>query len=379
MKKKLQKGVSSTTSAAITTSTGDLKTLIHDQALFFDKLVELIPAKFYLPVEEDSKPWFQGLSKGKKASLKQQTRENIKKSRRDRLDPEKSQTTTLDLLKKSISKNENSNKDSDDEDEEEEEEEEIEIKVKPITSFDGESSKKSVTYEELRQRLHSKLEMLKANRGEGKRTMMMNERRERGDFTDKKRKREDRDHGGNKDGNGGNTNKDKFEGDFEFGKVKLGDEVGSKKKVKKGSKVKELEKAKKLKEAKKEDVVVATKHSWKAATEKAMGVKVHDDPKLLKKSLQKDKKRREKSAGKWKERVETQEKMKEEKQAKRRGNIEERANQKKARKIAKREKKLMRPGFEGRKEGYIGLEFQQSFDDGSFVVNIAWTKSLWWL
>ncbi|KAJ0667001.1 putative ribosomal RNA-processing protein 14/surfeit locus protein [Helianthus annuus] len=85
-----------------------------------------------------------------------------------------------------------------------------------------------------------------------------------------------------------------------------------------------------------------------------MGVKVHDDPKLLKRSLQKEKKRREKSAGKWKDKVETQEKMKEEKQAKRRGNIEERANQKKARKIAKREKKLMRPGFEGRKEGYIG-------------------------
>ncbi|CAI9301425.1 unnamed protein product [Lactuca saligna] len=345
MKKKLQKGA---------LSTDDLKTLIHDHALFFDKLVELIPAKFYLPVEEDSKPWFQGLSKGKKASLKQQTRENIKKSRRDRLDPETSQTTTLDLLKKSISKNENSNKDSDDDDDDDEEE--IEIKVKPITNFDGETSNKSVTYEELRQRLHSKLEMLKANRGEGKRTMMMNERRERGDFTDKKRKREDHDNGGKGSGSGGgDKDKDKFEGDFEFGKVKLGDEDGSKKKkVKKGSKVQELEKAKKLKEAKKEDVVVATKHSWKAATEKAMGVKVHDDPKLLKKSLQKDKKRREKSAGKWKERVETQEKLSKEKQSKRRGNIEERANQKKARKIAKREKKLMRPGFEGRKEGYIG-------------------------
>ncbi|KAJ0446917.1 putative ribosomal RNA-processing protein 14/surfeit locus protein [Helianthus annuus] len=146
----------------------------------------------------------------------------------------------------------------------------------------------------------------------------------------------------------------KIEADFEFGKVKLGDEDGNRKKAKKASKLKELEKAKKLQEAKKENVVVATKHSWKAATEKAMGVKVHDDPKLLNRSLQKQKKRREKSTGKWKDRVETQEKMKEEKQAKRGGNIEERANQKKARKIAKREKKLMRPGFEGRKEGYIG-------------------------
>ncbi|MFS8031486.1 putative ribosomal RNA-processing protein 14/surfeit locus protein [Helianthus anomalus] len=88
----------------------------------------------------------------------------------------------------------------------------------------------------------------------------------------------------------------------------------------------ELEKAKKLKEVKKENVAVATKYSWKVATEKVIGVRVHDDPKLLKRSLQKEKKRREKSAGKWKDTVETIEKMREEKLAKRRGNIEERAN-----------------------------------------------------
>ncbi|KAM0001739.1 putative ribosomal RNA-processing protein [Helianthus debilis subsp. tardiflorus] len=356
MKKKLQKEALSACSAAVATSTVDLKTIIHDHALFFDKLVELIPAKFYLPVDEDSKPWFQGLSKGKKASLKQQTRENIKKSRRDRLDPEKSQTTTLDLLKKSISKNANEDKDSDEEDDDDEEEE-IEIKVKPVSEFDGETSNshKSVTYEELQQRLHHKLEMLRANRGQGKRTMIMNEVRKRDNYTDKKRKREDKDSGSNnKDASGSGKGKGKIEADFEFGKVKLGDEDGNRKKAKKASKVKELEKAKKLQEAKIENPRVAKNHSWKAATEKAMGVKVHDDPKLLKRSLQKEKKRREKSAGKWKDRVETQEKMKEEKQVKRRGNIEERANQKKARKIAKREKKLMRPGFEGRKEGYIG-------------------------
>ncbi|PWA63757.1 surfeit locus protein 6 [Artemisia annua] len=358
MGKKVKKGG---ISDVVEAPTIDLKTLIHDHAQFFDKLIELIPAKFYLPVDEDSKPWVQGLSKVKKATLKQQTRENIKQSRRDRLDPEKAQTTTLDLLKKSIDKAENDNKDSDDEDDDDEEEEEIEIKVKPMTSFDGETSKvdKSVTYEELQQRLHHKLEMLRSNRGQGKRTMMMNEVRQRPDFTDKKRKREDRDNsnsGKTASGSGKDKGKgkEKIEPDFEFGKLKLGDEDGSRKKAKKVSKVQELEKAKKLREAKTENVVVATKHSWKAATEKAMGGKVHDDPSRLKKSIQKDKKKRERSAGKWKERVETQDKLREEKQSKRRGNIDERANQKKARKIAKREKKLMRPGFEGKKEGYIG-------------------------
>jgi len=34
-------------------------------------------------------------------------------------------------------------------------------------------------------------------------------------------------------------------------------------------------------------------------------------------------------------------------------NIKDRIHQKKMRRIEKREKKLMRPGFEGKKEGYI--------------------------
>ncbi|XP_024993473.1 ribosomal RNA-processing protein 14-like [Cynara cardunculus var. scolymus] len=338
---------SPTVDTAAAAAAADLKTLIHDHDQFFDKLIELIPAKFYLPTDEDSKPWFQGLSKGKKASLKQQTRENIKKSRRDRLDPEKAQTTTLDLLKKIVSRNEDSD----------EEQEEIEIIVKPVN--------KSVSYEELRRRLHSwkaatekamevKVHddpMLLKSAGKWKeREEILSTTSAADTAADLKRKREDYDKSGG--GGGSGSGKENFEADFEFGKVKLGDEDGSKKKGKKGSKVKELEKAKKLKEAKKEDVVVAKKHSWKAATEKAMGVKVHDDPKLLKRSLQKEKKRREKSAGKWKEREETVEKMREEKQAKRRGNVEERASQKKMRKIAKREKKLMRPGFKGRKDLY---------------------------
>ncbi|KAK3200577.1 hypothetical protein Dsin_023992 [Dipteronia sinensis] len=47
----------------------DLKSIIRS-SLFFDKLVELIPAKFYLPVDELEKPWFQGLSKDEKALAK---------------------------------------------------------------------------------------------------------------------------------------------------------------------------------------------------------------------------------------------------------------------------------------------------------------------
>ncbi|KAK2640527.1 hypothetical protein Ddye_028322 [Dipteronia dyeriana] len=52
----------------------DLKSIIDQNLLFFDKLVELIPAKFYLPVDELEKPWFQGLSKCEKALAKKESR-----------------------------------------------------------------------------------------------------------------------------------------------------------------------------------------------------------------------------------------------------------------------------------------------------------------
>ncbi|OVA16565.1 hypothetical protein BVC80_1545g5 [Macleaya cordata] len=53
-------------------SDGDLKSIIQQHLRFFDKLVELIPARFYLPVEDKEKPWFQGLSKVAKASAKKE-------------------------------------------------------------------------------------------------------------------------------------------------------------------------------------------------------------------------------------------------------------------------------------------------------------------
>ncbi|KAA8539282.1 hypothetical protein F0562_025974 [Nyssa sinensis] len=341
----------------ITTAVSDLKSIIHDHSLFFDKLIELIPSRFYLPSDDvnDAKPWFQGLSKAAKAAAKKQTKENIKKARRDRHDPEKSQTTTLDLLKQGIENEKDTNKSNADIDDDNEE-----TDIKRITNLDGDS--RSVTYEELRQRLHRRIEELRGNRGNGEKT-----RYEKREIQERKRKRgpelEEKSGWDGKNSNVGKS-EDEIEKEvteatkgIEFGKVKIGgeEEIGRKKK-RKLSKAKELERAKRLEEAKKNPErgeVVAKKHSWQAATSRAAGIKVHDDPRLLKHSIQKGKKRHEKNVEKWKERVESREKMKGEKQQKRAGNIAERIHQKKMRKIAKREKKLMRPGFEGRKEGYI--------------------------
>ncbi|CAH8391292.1 unnamed protein product [Eruca vesicaria subsp. sativa] len=64
--------------------------------------------------------------------------------------------------------------------------------------------------------------------------------------------------------------------------------------------------------------------------------------------IHKERKRHEKNAEKWKERVEVQQKVRVEKQQKRSGNIADRIEQNKIRK-----KKLLRPGFEGCKEGFV--------------------------
>ncbi|TQE09548.1 hypothetical protein C1H46_004767 [Malus baccata] len=339
----------------------NLKSIIHQHSQFFDILVELIPARFYLPVDGDDKPWFQGLSKTAKASAKKESKENIKKARRERLDPEKSSKTTLDLLKQSLEKKSNDESDSD------------EIEIKPVVpgleddECSVEDDERSVTYEQLQQRLRRKLDEFRAGRNcEGseraRKRIERKERYEKKGTDQKKRKREAVSDGekSTSDDSAAKVEKDVAEAakELTFGYVKLGDEdeLGRTNKKKKLSKLQELERAKQLQEAKKDPdkgEIISQKHSWKAATSRAAGIKVHDDPKLLKQSIQKEKKRHQKNAEKWKGRVETTEKMKADKQKKRSDNISQKKQEKINRKIAKREKKLMRPGFEGPTEGFI--------------------------
>lgn len=353
MKKKQRSGAITAIEAAATAAAAtDLKALIHDNSVFFDKLVNLIPPRFYLP-SDDSKPWFQGLSKAKKASFKRQSRENLKLARRNRLDPEKkiAQSSTLDLLKESIEKQKNAELSSGNTDDSDID--------KPIDFGEDDGTEnaddRSVTYEELRQRLRRKIEALRGNRGCGEKLERKGSAKD-GNLVKsegKKRKRNG-DGDGNSEKTGNEGNQGNALSEIEFGKVKIGeDDKQGKKKKRKMSKAKELERLKRLEEVKKENPKVAEKQSWKAAVDRAMGVKVHDNPRLLKESMKREKKRKEKSTEKWKDRVESREKLKEERQQKRRENISGRIHEKKMRKIAKREKKLMRPGFEGRKEEFI--------------------------
>ncbi|CAM8921216.1 unnamed protein product [Rhodiola kirilowii] len=343
-KKKKQKSAST----PMPTPSVDLKSVIHENSLLFDSLVELIPARFYLPTDDD-KPWFQGLSKAKKASAKKKTKENIKKARRVRLDPENSSTSTLDLLKQNLEKEKGADKASSDNDD-------VEVELNPNVGG-SEDESRSVTYEDLRQRLRRKIEAMSSVRNSSN-PEKHDKERERLEHQERKRKRlagSGDVYKPKEEKSDAKIEKDTTEAakELTFGLVKLGDDdEQAVKKKRRVSKVKELERAKKLEEAKQDPEkgeVIAKKHSWKAATSRAAGVKIHDNPKLLDKSLKKEKKKHEKNAEKWKDRIETQKKMTSEKQQKRASNIKDRKDQKKERKMAKREKKLLRPGFEGRK------------------------------
>ncbi|KAF7079393.1 hypothetical protein CFC21_083632 [Triticum aestivum] len=366
---------------------------IHGHSMFFDALVQLIPPRFYLSADDDVRPYYQGLSKAAKAAMKAQSRANIKAARRARLDPAGPPSSTLDLLKKSVADQEAEEKkeeeednsqdgsqESDDEatseggdddqdneegDEEEEEEEEAEDEKQEMQMAPAAvvSEDRSVTYEELRERLQRRITELRGNRCTRPEFLNKPQKEKgkkgkgakvKGKEEGTKRKRED----GTGDAEGKDGKKHKKEGeekapDIMYGNVLVDPkEARRRKKRRIKNKKKELEQAKRMQRAK-EDPKKATKMAWDVATRRAAGEKVHDNPKLIKESMKKDKKRQEKHAEEWKDRQRTVDIKKKQKQNKRKENIQGRAQEKKARKIEKREKKLMRPGFEGRKEGYV--------------------------
>jgi hypothetical protein len=354
---------------------------VHGHALFFDALVQLIPPRFYLQAGDEDRPWYQGLSKSAKAAMKAQSRANIKAARRARLDPSAPPSSTLDLLKKSVAdqaaeeeeeefeeksggESEESGDEAGSEDDEIEEDEGGDEKegmqMSPAAVV---SEDRSVTYEELRERLHRRIAELRGNRCT--RPEFLNKpKKEKGNNAKGKNAKKGKDEGKKRkraegaDDEGGNDGKKakkeaEEKPDIMYANVFVDPkEARRRKKRKIKNKKKALEQAQRMQEAKK-DPEKANKIAWDTARRRAAGEKVHDDPKLIKVSLKKDQKRQQKHAVQWKERQKTMDKQKQSKQKMRTENIRERAHQKKMRKIEKREKKLMRPGFEGRKDGYV--------------------------
>lgn len=94
--------------------------------------------------------------------------------------------------------------------------------------------------------------------------------------------------------------------------------------------------------------------AWGAAMKRARGEKVLDDPTRLRRSLKKDNKALAKRKNTWAQRTAEQTRSTSDRQKKREENLTSRAAGKIDRKKAKREKKLLRPGFEGRRSTSIG-------------------------
>ncbi|KAH9318765.1 hypothetical protein KI387_020534, partial [Taxus chinensis] len=326
---------------SLSLSDKDLKSFIHQNSLFFDRLVDLVPARFYLPSEDPPNPGYYGMSKKAKAAARKATKANLKQARRARLDPE-NYASTLELVKRNAAK------------EEQEKLKEGEGEQNSLIPEDD----KSTTYEELRKRLHQRIEELQARRHASVADSACNLKKDKRDPHKGKRKREavvasqssgdpvNQESPSAKRGKEGvdKTRKDPVEDqpiDFEFGRVKISvanENSKDRKKKRKESKLQLLEKAKHLQSTMQDPEkgqVVATEHSWSAAASRAAGNKIFDDPQRLKQSAKKEKQHHLKSAQKWKERTELKEKASEEKQQTRAEHIAQRNQQKKDRLIAK--------------------------------------------
>ena len=95
---------------------------------------------------------------------------------------------------------------------------------------------------------------------------------------------------------------------------------------------------------------IQEKDLWLAAKKRAQGEKVFDDVGLLKKSLKRQQKQKDKSKQEWKERLTNVDQGKAAKQKKREENLRKRKEekgQKGNKKVKKPGKKVKRPGFEG--------------------------------
>ncbi|XP_022900528.1 surfeit locus protein 6 homolog [Onthophagus taurus] len=96
----------------------------------------------------------------------------------------------------------------------------------------------------------------------------------------------------------------------------------------------------------KKAIEIREKTAWKNALAKAEGIKVKDDPVLLKKSIKKNEQKKKSSQKKWEARIQGVEKAKDERQKKRTENIEKRQKEKKVTKLKKAAKRgKIIPGF----------------------------------
>lgn len=323
----------------------ELEKRLANHSAYFNSLVELIPVKYYLPVDDEEQASKFHKNRQEKAP-KQRVKEASRKAKRARLDP--NQHKTIHEIQKETAKNETNTNHS----------EKIKDSKLPNASFSVEKVE-SGNLDELRSRLHARIQGFQRKRRAENRKGTEQQPRKKISKKEVKEKNQKiassfKDSKGfGKQDSPTNSKILNDSGEVVFSKF---DFLEAKKEPRPGTKVKNYSKLlakaearkKKLETLDKEDVEKAKefkeKHSWSQAIEKAEGIKQHDDPKLLKKAMKKREKVKMKSKKQWKERIEHQKKQAEDKQKLRQKNIKERIEAKRGKKTGKGTKKH-RPGF----------------------------------
>ncbi|XP_057307610.1 surfeit locus protein 6 homolog [Hydractinia symbiolongicarpus] len=321
-----------------------LKNIVKETTCYFSSVVELIPAKFYVQNEfEDG-----NVKPGRKKKLKPENKKLLaKKAKFLKLDP--SNHKTISELQKEVERKET----------EYFAEEIVEIaeQVQPVKV----SSIPSASLDELREKLHAKMHHLRGKRkilAEDDKLKVKNARMAKKDIDTKKKKQRNETENikrvselEEKSINGDIKN---IKGEVVFSKFDFAVGISDNKKKKKADIKKLLQiaekKQEKIKNLQQEDSGKANalkkKIAWDNAVKKAEGQKLKDDPKLLKKSIKRKEKLKEKSKKRWDDRTATVANEKEEKQKLRKQHLRERRDEKlNKKKGVKKVKKKSRPGF----------------------------------
>lgn len=318
---------------------------LSSHSAFFNHLVDLIPAKHYL-AEADDRVDLRFLKRGERAAALEQFKRQHKEAKRENLNPEAIKST-IDLQKAKSEKED----------------------AGRAARGDAPSGAAAPSREALRAKLQERLaEMRKQRKADEQEKKVQEAKKWRETTLDKSRKNamEKRKHevlnvqqrhkdqepdAAERSGKIQRRDASGGDGGFTFSKVDFGGDGHGRKGRAKPTKA-ELLAAAERRQAELADGKV-DKDAWKSAAARAQGEKVLDDPRLLKKSMKKEAKLKKKKGQAWMERQAKQKEAQDARQSKRRENIQARITGKKDSKKAKREKKLLRAGFEGRKQGFI--------------------------
>eukprot|EP01023_Acetabularia_acetabulum_P044662 TRINITY_DN4496_c0_g1_i1.p1 TRINITY_DN4496_c0_g1~~TRINITY_DN4496_c0_g1_i1.p1 ORF type:complete len:341 (-),score=76.70 TRINITY_DN4496_c0_g1_i1:150-1172(-) len=326
---------------------------------FFDDLADRIPPRYFF--EQEERINMTGMKKKEKEKLKKEFKKMRLQNSRRKQDPDNAKTT-LQLQQEELNAA-------------------IQLKEKGYTderneigSFEGAkiNVETNVDREDLQRRLNEKLEGFKTARkaSDDQKQLNANQAKEfknkqRQKAAEKLKRKRKQEQAQFDDKKGGGDQNDQNQ--FEFGKVDLGhadhEMEDLNQPLRKKGRVRTREEQLKEVKSKKEYLAnirhtaeeqeILDKQGWDASLRRAQGEKVYDDPKLLKRSLKSIKKRKEKSAQAWNERIKAQKQQMDARQNRRTENINKKIDTKKQKRVQKRENRLMRAGFEGRREGFI--------------------------